>query len=254
MSRTKSPETRQASRNRKNAEKFPDLVNGQSDLDAHLERESNRIRFGRLEPRNEKQDFMIKAIEDKRIIFVTGPAGTGKTFVATSLACEMLEAHLIDKIIIARPMVGCEEEMGFIPGTEFEKYSQWLGPFFDVLEGKLGKTKVESYFKFKKIVAMPLMTMRGATFRNAMVILDEAQNTTPGQMKMFLTRLGEGAKVVLDGDLEQTDLPKGKENGLADALNVLGHSTSAAFVEFNEDEITRDPLVRDIVLAYRHRK
>ncbi len=251
MSRYKTPETRQASRNKKNERKFPELVAGQSELDAHLEREMNKIRFGPLQGRNAKQVHMIKTIQEKRISFITGPAGTGKTFVATSMACEMLEADLIERITIVRPMVGCEEEMGFVPGTEYEKYAQWLGPFLDVLEGKLGKTKVASYLKYGKIVASPLMTMRGSTFRNAMVILDEAQNTTPGQMKMFLTRLGEGSRVVVDGDTEQSDLPYGKENGLADALRKMEHSTSAGFVEFNEDEITRDPLVREIVMAYR---
>lgn len=252
MSRYKTPETRQASRNSKNREKFPELVAGQSELDAHLEREMNKLRFGPLQARNAKQSVMIKTIQDKRISFIMGPAGTGKTFVATSMACEMLEADLIERITIVRPMVGCEEEMGFVPGTEYEKYAQWLGPFLDVLEGKLGKTKVASYLKFGKIIASPLMTMRGSTFRNAMVILDEAQNTTPGQMKMFLTRLGEGSRVVVDGDLEQSDLPYGKNNGLADALDRMANSNSAGFVEFNEDEITRDPLVREIVMAYRN--
>lgn len=251
MSRYKTPETRQASRNKKNAGKFPELVAGQSELDAHLEQQMNKIRFGPLQGRNAKQNFMIQTIKDKRISFITGPAGTGKTFVATSMACEMLEADLIERITIVRPMVGCEEEMGFVPGTEYEKYAQWLGPFLDVLEGKLGKTKVASYLKYGKIVASPLMTMRGSTFRNAMVILDEAQNTTPGQMKMFLTRLGEGSRVVVDGDLEQSDLPYGKDNGLADALQKMENSNSAGFVEFTEDEITRDPLVREIVMAYR---
>lgn len=251
MSRYKTPETRQSSRDRRNRERFPELVAGQSELDAHLEQEMNKIRFGPLKPRNAKQGGMIRTIQEKRISFILGPAGTGKTFVATSMACEMLEAELIDRITIVRPMVECEEKMGFVPGTEYEKYSQWLGPFLDVLEGKLGKTKVASYLKFGKIVASPLMTMRGSTFRNAMVILDEAQNTTPGQMKMFLTRIGEGSRVVVDGDLDQSDLPAGKNNGLADALSRLSESTSVGIVEFNEDEITRDPLVREIVRAYR---
>lgn len=252
MSRYKTPETRQAARNKKNAGKFPDLVNSQTDLEAHLERAQNRLRFGDLHARNRKQEFMIQTIEEKRITFVTGPAGTGKTFVSTSMAAEMLESKEIERIIIARPMVGCDEEIGFTPGTELDKTLPWLAPFLDVLEGKLGKTKVESYLKFGIIVARPLMMMRGLTFRNAMVILDEAQNTTPGQMKMFLTRLGEGSRVIIDGDLEQSDLPAGKANGLADAISKLKNSTSAGFVEFTEDEITRDPLVREIVMAYRN--
>jgi len=252
MSRYKTPETRQASRDKKNREKFPELVAGQSELEAHLEYEMNKVRFCQFQPRNKAQERYADAIEEKRIIFALGPAGVGKTFVATSIACEMLEAKEIERIIIARPMVGCDEEIGALPGSEMEKYAPWLGPFFDVMEGKLGKKKVESYLQYGKIVARPLMMMRGTTFRNALVILDEAQNTTPGQMKMFLTRLGEGSRVIIDGDLEQSDLPAGKLNGLADATHKLRNSNSAAFVEFTEDDITRDPLVREIVLAYRN--
>lgn len=251
MSRYKTPETRQASRNKKNEKRFPELVAGQSELDAHLEREMNKIRFGQLRPRNKKQEILISTIEDKRIVFITGPAGTGKTFVSTSIAAEMLEEKMIERIVIVRPMIGCGEDIGALPGDLNEKYLPWLGPFVDVLEGKLGKKKVESYMKFGIISAMPLLMMRGATFRNAMVILDEAQNTTPSQMKMFLTRLGEGSRVIIDGDLEQSDMPVGKDNGLADSLHKLRNSTSAGFVEFTEDEITRDPLVREIVMAYR---
>lgn len=252
MSRFKSKDARSASRNRDQAKKWPELVNTQHEVEAKLEYEVNKVRIGDFQPRNRTQEKYAEAIENKRIIFCTGPAGTGKTFTSTSLACEMLEAGEIDRIIIARPMVGCDEEMGFLPGTEEEKYVPWLAPFFDVLDGKLGKQKVKSYLEYGKIVARPLMMMRGTTFRNAMVILDEAQNTTPGQMKMFLTRLGEGSKVVIDGDLEQSDLPTGKDNGLADALYRLRNSSSAAFIEFTEDEITRDPLVREIVMAYRN--
>jgi len=252
MSRYKSKEARSISRTREQAKKWPELVNTQNDLDAHLEYEVNKVRFGLFQPRNKAQEVYAEAIEAKRIIFALGPAGVGKTFVATSIACEMLEAGEIERIIIARPMVGCDEEIGALPGTEAEKYAPWLSPFFDVLDGKLGKKKVKSYLEYEKIVARPLMMMRGTTFRNALVILDEAQNTTPGQMKMFLTRLGEGSRVIIDGDLEQSDLPTGKLNGLADATYKLRNSHSAAFVTFTEDDITRDPLVREIVLAYRN--
>lgn len=252
MSSYKGSDKREVRRTRKNAEKYPELTAGQSDLDAHLEREMNKLRFGPLQARNRKQQQMIDLIDQKRIVFVTGPAGVGKTMVSTSLAAEALEKGDIQRIVIVRPMIGCGDDMGFLPGDIMEKYLPWLGPFLDVLEGKLGKKKVESYLKFEIISAMPLLMMRGATFRNAMVILDEAQNTTPAQMKMFLTRIGEGSKVVIDGDLEQSDLPFGKDNGLADALGRLKHSNSAGFVEFTEDEITRDPLVREIVLAYRN--
>lgn len=253
MSRAKGQHKRQERQQRRNAGKFPDLVNDSNQLhfEATVEREMSRLIFGPLEARNEAQGQMIATIKAKRVTFVTGPAGTGKTFVATSLACELLEAGEIERLVITRPMVGCEEEMGFLPGTEAEKYQPWLGPFFDVLEGKLGKKKVETYLKFGKIVAAPLQRMRGSTFRNAFVILDEAQNATEGQMKMFLTRLGSGSKVVIDGDLEQDDLPANKPSGLADAVRRMKGSNQFGMVEFDVGDIERDPLVRDIVLAYR---
>ena len=254
MSRAKGQQKRQDHRNRRNAHKYPELVSqvqSEQHFEAQVEREMNRIVFGPLEARNETQGQMIVQIKTKRVTFVVGPAGTGKTFVATSLAAEMLEAGLIEKIVICRPMVGCEEEMGFLPGTEQEKYAPWLGPFFDVLEGKLGKKKVETYLKFGKIVAKPLMMMRGSTFRNSFVILDEAQNTTPGQMKMFLTRLGSDSKVVIDGDTEQDDLPHGMLSGLVDALDRFGPSKNFGHIEFTEDDIERDPVVREVVKAYR---
>lgn len=245
--------SRQNRRNRGNAERYPELANDDSykNFEAGVEREMSKVVFGPLEAQNETQGQLIATIKSKRVTLVTGPAGTGKTFVTTSLACEMLEAGLIQRIVITRPMVGCEEDMGFLPGTEDEKYQPWLGPFLDVLEGKLGKRKVATYLKFGKIVAAPLQRMRGSTFRDAFVILDEAQNTTEGQMKMFLTRLGNGSKVVVNGDVEQNDLPPNKKSGLADAVRRFKGKSQFGLVEFGVDDIARDPLVREIVLAYR---
>lgn len=251
MKNGKGQQRREARQSRRNAARHPELVANETLFEAQIEREMNRVVFGPLEARNESQGQMIATVKSKRISFVTGPAGTGKTFVATSLAAEMLEAGEIERIVICRPMIGCEEEMGFLPGTEQEKYAPWLGPFFDVLEGKLGKKKVETYLKYGKIVAKPLMMMRGSTFRDAFVILDEAQNTTEGQMKMFLTRVGAGARVVIDGDVEQNDLPGGKKSGLVDAVSLFSKSKNFGFVEFGVDDIERDPLVREVVLAYR---
>lgn len=239
-----------ARRERKHGEKFPELVGSQKETDAKLEAAVNRIRFGQLEPRNEAQARCIQVVEDTRLAFVTGPAGTGKTFLSISLACEMLEANEIERIIITRPMVGCDEDMGFLPGTEWEKFKAWIGPALEVLEGKLGAKKVESYVAYKKIVGAPLMMMRGSTFRNSFVLLDEAQNSTKGQMQMFLTRLGEGSKVVVAGDLRQSDRA-GDDNGLADAVHRFRNSSVMGRFEFDEDDITRDPLVREVVKAYR---
>lgn len=252
MTRYKGKEARNASRQRGQREEWPEMSERpQTEFEARLEREANKIVFRDLQPRNKKQAQLIHSLEEKRLVFASGPAGTGKTFVSTSFAIEELEAGNIEKIIITRPMVGCEEEMGFVPGSEYEKFAQWLGPFIDIFEGKLGRKKVETYMKFGKIQAKPLMTMRGSSFRNAIVILDEAQNTTRGQMKMFLTRAGEGSRIVIDGDVTQSDLGPGTINGMEDALHKLYDSPSIAIIEFVEDEIVRDPLVREILRAYR---
>jgi len=236
-------------RNSRRSNDFEAQSAAHNDFEAHVEREMNKIRFGKLEARGQTQGQMISQMNTKRIVFVNGPAGTGKTFVATSYAAELLEAGAIERIVIARPMVGCDEEMGFLPGDEYEKYQPWLEPFLDVLEGKLGPKKVATYLKFGKIVARPLMMMRGVTFRNAFVILDEAQNTTTGQMKMFLTRIGEGTRVVVNGDPDQHDL--NGESGLVDALRRFDKSKQFGRVEFTDEDITRDPVVREVLMAYR---
>jgi phosphate starvation-inducible PhoH-like protein len=235
---------------RKQGKQYPGLVQSQHEVDGKLEAEANRIRFKELQPRNESQARCIDVVENFRLAFVTGPAGTGKTFISMSLACEALEAGEIERIIITRPMVGCDEDMGFLPGTEWEKFKAWIGPALEVLEGKLGAKKVQSYVEYKKIVGSPLMMMRGSTFRNSFVLLDEAQNSTKGQMQMFLTRLGEGSKVVVAGDLRQSDRA-GDDNGLADAVNRFKDSRVMGRFEFDEEDITRDPLVREVVKAYR---
>lgn len=238
---------------RKHGQQYPELVNSQNELDGKLEAAMNRVRFGPLEARNQAQGQLISTLERSRLTFIGGPAGTGKTFISASMACEALEAGEVEKIIITRPMVGCDEEMGFLPGTEWEKFQAWVGPILEVLEGKLGKKKVQTYVEYGKIVGKPLMMMRGSTFRDAYVILDEAQNTTPGQMKMFLTRIGSGSRVIVDGDVDQSDLKlrNGEVNGLADALHKLRNSHSASMFNFEEADIERDELVREIVMAYR---
>lgn len=235
---------------RTHGQKFPELVQRQNELDGELERQMNRVRFGPLEPRNESQSRAIAEIERTRMTFLIGPAGTGKTFLSVSTACEMLESGEIERIVLTRPMVGCDEDMGFLPGTEWEKFKAWIGPGLEVLEGKLGAKKVASYVEYKKIVGMPLMMMRGATFRDSFVILDEAQNSTKGQMKMFLTRLGAGSKVIVTGDLKQSDRA-GNDNGLAHAVDLFHNSKIMGRFEFDVDDIERDPLVREVVLAYR---
>lgn len=257
MSGNQSRQNRQARRadKRREADKrqgkqYPELVQRQNEIEGKLEAEMNRVRFGPLSPRNESQARCIAMMERNRLALITGPAGTGKTFISLSMACELLEAGEIERIVITRPMVGCDEDLGFLPGTEWEKFKVWIGPALEILEGKLGAKKVESYVTYKKIVGAPLMFMRGSTFRNSFVILDEAQNSTKGQMQMFLTRLGEGSKVAVCGDLRQSDRA-GDNNGLADVVERFKGSRVMGRFEFEEDDITRDPLVLEIVKAYR---
>lgn len=221
--------------------------------EAKLELEANKPKFGKLVPMTTKQKTLIQMLEHKRVVFIHGPAGTSKTFVPTSLAVEALEAGTIDRLVIARPQVGCGEEMGFRPGTEAEKFEGWIRPFMEIIEGKLGMSRAATYLKYGKIVAAPLETMRGSTFRNAYIILDEAQNTTPEQMKMFLTRLGQASQMVINGDIEQSDLPINQMSGLEDALDVFGHDSDFGVMEFSEDDIVRDPFVKKMIIAYRRR-
>lgn len=224
----------------------------EQEQEAQLEYQQNRRRFTECKPRNKNQATYLRYLKDSRLVFALGSAGTGKSFLATMHACQELGAGNIEKIVVTRPMVGCDEDIGFLPGTEEEKYVGWVGPIMEILEGYFGKKQVATYVKYGQIVMKPLMMMRGSTFRDSIVILDEAQNTTPGQMKMFLTRIGEGTRVSVNGDLEQSDLPKGQLNGLQDAVNKLRNSSHVSMVEFTEDDIVRDPLVREIIKAYRN--
>lgn len=219
-----------------------------------LEKGNNRTLFGPIKPRNKKQQELLEAFEHYRIVIASGLSGVGKSMCAMSWAIEAYQRGIVERIVITRPMVGCDEEIGFLPGTEDEKYIGWVGPMLEIAQGKLGKVKATSLVDANIIDPQPLMRMRGSTFRNTVVILDEAQNTTEGQMKMFLTRLGEGSKVFILGDEEQSDLPRGTPNGLSDVIRLLGNSRHVAHVEFSIDEVTRDPLVREILLAYRRKK
>lgn len=242
--------TNSGKRNKK-AKELEVIKSLEEERDARLEYMQNKKRFYELKPRNANQAKYLNLLNESRLVFALGPAGVGKTFLATLFACKELEAGRIERIVITRPMVGCDEDIGFLPGTEEEKYIGWVGPVLEILEGYFGKKQVATYIKFGQIVLKPLMMMRGSTFRDSFVILDEAQNTTLGQMKMFLTRIGENTKLSINGDLEQSDLPKDQPNGLQDAFKRLSGSSSVKMVEFTLDDITRDPLVREILAAYR---
>lgn len=222
---------------------------------AILEYKENQPRFAPLRPRSPTQKAYLDTLEVKRLTFTIGPAGTGKTFLSTSYAVEKFQRQEIKKIVITRPMVGCDEDIGFLPGDEMEKFSAWLDPFMDILEGKLGKRNVTKYMDNGDIIAKPLSFMRGSTFRDSFIILDEAQNTTPGQMKMFLTRLGEGSKAVVMGDIEQTDLDPRKYpvTGLQEVVALFDETVTIGLFEFFDKDITRDPLVREVLQVYRNR-
>jgi phosphate starvation-inducible PhoH-like protein len=201
-----------------------------------------------LESLTEAQKRYMGAIKTFPLVYGLGPAGTGKTYVCTAMAAQALLEGRAEKIILTRPAVEAEEELGFLPGDLSEKYAPWLGPFLDVLNERLGKKRVEYLLKSGGIVASPLAYMRGHTFRNAFVILDEAQNTTPGQMKLFLTRIGNNSTVVVNGDASQKDI-KGP-SGLADGVRRTSHIPSVKVVKFTKKDIVRSGLVQEIVEAY----
>ncbi|UUZ75557.1 PhoH family protein [Polaromonas sp. P1(28)-13] len=202
-----------------------------------------------LVAKTDAQARYIDAIETADVVFAIGPAGTGKTYVAAMYAARELLAKRIDRIIITRPNIEVGAGMGFLPGELEEKYAPFLAPFREVMIQAMGKTHYEYALKVEKISPQPLAYMRGATFRNAIVILDEAQNCTPAEMKMFLTRIGDDCVVIVDGDTAQCDLSG--PSGLNDALCRLKDVPGVHIVEFEEDDIVRSGIVRDILKAYR---
>lgn len=206
---------------------------------------------GTTEPlvaKTESQKRYLSALKNYQLVFATGPAGTGKTFLCGTVAADALRNQTIDKLIITRPAVEAGESLGFLPGELDEKFEPFLRPFRDVLDERLGKTFVDYLIKVGRIEAAPMAYMRGRTFKNSIVILDEAQNTTPNQMKLFLTRVGENCRVVVNGDINQKDIVG--QSGLDDAIKRLSYIPSVKVVEFNRNDIVRSGLVQEIVQAY----
>lgn len=203
-----------------------------------------------LKAKTDNQQAFMNAIDSHKLIFAIGPAGTGKTYIAGATAAEALLNGDVERIVITRPVVEAGENMGFLPGEIEEKYAPYLAPFLDVLNERLGKSRVEYMMKNGQIEAAPLAYMRGRTFKSAFVILDEAQNTTPTQMKLFLTRLGYNTKAVVSGDAMQKDIPG--ESGLPDAVVRLTFIPSVKVVKFTADDIVRSGLVAEIVQAYEN--
>jgi phosphate starvation-inducible PhoH-like protein len=199
---------------------------------------------------NKAQQQYINAIRANVITFAVGPAGTGKTYIAASYAAELLEEKLIDSVILTRPNVEASSKgFGFLPGTLAEKYLPYMEPLISVLEERLGKSYTDLLLKRGQIQMKPLEFMRGSTFQNSLCILDEAQNTTPSQMKLFLSRIGEDCKVIIDGDTAQTDI-RGL-SGLADAVDRLYDVDKIGIVEFGIDDIVRSAMCKEIILRYR---
>jgi phosphate starvation-inducible PhoH-like protein len=209
-----------------------------------------QIHRKRIAPRSKAQDRYIKAIQDNDMVFAIGPAGTGKTYLAVCAAVEMFNAGKIDRIILSRPAVEAGERLGFLPGDMQEKIDPYLRPLFDALHDTLPGEQVVRRIANGEFEIAPLAFMRGRTLSNAFVILDEAQNTTPTQMKMFLTRLGDNSRMVITGDLSQVDLPAGTLPGLKDAVETLEGVPGIRFVRFSDADVVRPPLVAQIIRAY----
>ena len=204
-------------------------------------------------PRTATQAQYIQEMMKNELVFGLGPAGTGKTYLAVALAVSMMLEGRIDKIILSRPAVEAGENLGFLPGDLKDKVDPYLRPLYDALYEMLPAEQVDKKLAIGEIEIAPLAFMRGRTLSNAFVILDEAQNTTPMQMKMFLTRLGENSRMVVNGDLSQVDLPRGVISGLKDALDTLKNITNISSVTFSASDVVRHGLVAKIVKAYEER-
>jgi phosphate starvation-inducible PhoH-like protein len=203
-----------------------------------------------LHGRTPRQVDYLCNIQAHDITFGIGPAGTGKTYLAVASAVDAFERQLVERIILTRPAVEAGERLGFLPGDLAQKVDPYLRPLYDALYDLMGFDRVAKLFERGSIEIAPLAFMRGRTLNHAFIILDEAQNTTPEQMKMFLTRIGIGAKAVVTGDVTQVDLPRGNRSGLLEAREVLATVRGIAFTEFQKEDVVRHPLVARIVEAY----
>lgn len=200
--------------------------------------------------RTTTQDAYMRALDRSQLVFGIGPAGTGKTYLAVAHAAMLLERGVVERIILSRPAVEAGERLGFLPGDMKEKVDPYLRPLYDALYDMMPAEKIERALAADIIEIAPLAFMRGRTLAHSAVILDEAQNTTSMQMKMFLTRLGEGSRMIVTGDPSQIDLPSGQKSGLVEAVRILGNIQDIVTVRFNEKDVVRHPLVTAIVHAY----
>ncbi|MBQ4334012.1 MAG: PhoH family protein [Myxococcaceae bacterium] len=209
---------------------------------------SNRKR--RIAPKGLAQKRYVEAIRSHDIVFGIGPAGTGKTYLAMAMAASALVEHRVKRLVLTRPAVEAGEKLGFLPGDLSEKINPYLRPLYDALHDMMDAEKVAALIERGTIEVAPLAFMRGRTLNDAFVILDEAQNTTPEQMKMFLTRLGFGSRAVVTGDITQIDLPSGQPSGLVAVRDILRDVEGLCFCQFSEADVVRHPLVQEIVQAY----
>lgn len=203
-----------------------------------------------IEARSENQKKYIESIFSNDLVFSVGPAGTGKTFLACACALRALELGLVERIIVTRPIVEAGEKLGFLPGDIEEKVDPYLRPIYDAFYSMLGMEKFNALKYNRTLEIVPLAYMRGRTLEKAFIILDEAQNTLPAQMKMFLTRMGVGSKMIVNGDASQIDLPPHQKSGLLHAHEVLSKIKEIAFIEFSGEDVVRHPLVKSLIAAY----
>lgn len=218
------------------------------DEKAAIKGSNNRV----VSPRSPNQAIYIDAMRKHDMVFGIGPAGTGKTFLAVAAAVEMYREGLVERLVFTRPAVEAGERLGFLPGDMLEKIDPYLRPIYDALRELMPSETVQKKIASGDIEIAPLAFMRGRTLKNAFVVLDEAQNTTSMQMKMFLTRMGQNARMVINGDPTQVDLPKGTVSGLAEAITILKNVPEVGMVHFETGDVVRHKLVGKIITAYEH--
>ncbi len=236
------------------AQSAPNEGPGTDAADAiHADHLSIQTRRRHISPRSAGQAAYIDALMTNELVFGIGPAGTGKTYLAVAMAVSLLMSGKVDRIIVSRPAVEAGERLGFLPGDLRDKVDPYLRPLYDALYDMLPAEQVMNRLANGEIEVAPLAFMRGRTLSNSFVILDEAQNTTPVQMKMFLTRFGENSRMAITGDLSQVDLPHGQPSGLRDATELLTDLDGVAFVRFTDKDVVRHTLVTRIVRAYEAR-
>ena len=241
--------------NKLTEEAIIDIVRGEPPMEVNAEGVIIYGQNGRpIAPRNANQTKMVKSFSKNDLTFALGPAGTGKTYIAIALAVSALKNKQCRKIILSRPAVEAGEKLGFLPGDMKDKIDPYLQPLYDALEDMLTPMKLKEYMEAGTIQIAPLAFMRGRTLNDAIIILDEAQNTTRHQMKMFLTRLGQNGKMIITGDTTQIDLPRTTSSGLLQALRILRGVKGIGMIEYEKKDIVRHPLVQRIVDAYEKRE